>query len=56
MIIAILTAITFLVIVIGGVMIAQWSYIAVKEYEYEQQDERQSGGERDSQHSESTWL
>lgn len=42
MIIAVLIGLVVLMIVIGCVLIAEWSFIAVKEFEYEQQNERES--------------
>ena len=31
-----------LALIVGAILIAEWSYIAVKEFEYEQQDKRES--------------
>ena len=41
MIIAII-ALLIIAIIIGVVLIAEWSYIAVKEFEYEQQAKRKT--------------
>ena len=38
----IIIALLILAIIIGGIAIAEWSYIAVKEYEYEQQTKGQT--------------